>query len=244
MLKLSYDQINRTNQNSPTIAWYNLTLASSIKNLELVNAAAYAWFTENPTNNITDLEDKLRKGNIDVYLVAKPALELELDGKIVNLQHLNNKTGDKLIYELDFRCQSKLDMEAEFTRENTSYEENYQKLNQSGIYLLSEELTDTDIINSGDVTSMVHKNLAKLKLITLSQEEVNHEMNQDIQRAKEQTGEESSAKPIGQAKDGSVVLAHFVDGKVISQYGLMICHTNDGKQVVKIVLVTDKSTWV
>ena len=102
MLKLSYDQINRTKQNSPVIAWYNLTLASSIKNLELVNAAAYAWFTENPTNNITDLEDRLRKENIDVYLVAKPALELELDGKIVNLQHLNNKTGDKLIYELDF----------------------------------------------------------------------------------------------------------------------------------------------
>ena len=69
-------------------------------------------------------------------------------------------------------------------------------------------------------------------------------MNQDIEKAKKETGEESQARPIGQAIDGSVVLAHFVNGTVISQYGLMLTYDNTGKQVVKIILVTDKSTWV
>ena len=36
----------------------------------------------------------------------------------------------------------------------------------------------------------------------------------------------------------------FVNGKVISQYGLMVCNNNEGKEVIKIILVTDKNTWV
>ena len=69
-------------------------------------------------------------------------------------------------------------------------------------------------------------------------------MNKDIAKAKKETGQESQARPIGQSKDGSVILSHFVNGRVISQYGLMLCQDSKGKQVVKIILVADKSTWV
>ena len=244
MLKLGFDKLNLDGINKSANAWYNLTLSVNIKNYELVSSSAYSWLKANSSKKPSDLEDKLRSDGINAYLIAKPSLPLEIDGEKIELKYIN--TIDETIpeYELDYKCISKIDLDVEFTRENTNYAENYNNLNKSGIYILTDNLSDGEVINTGDVTTMVHHNLVKLKILNLSQEEVNYEMNQDIEKAKIETGEDSSAQPIGQSKDGSVVLAHFVNGKVISQYGLMVCNNNEGKEVIKIILVTDKNTWV
>lgn len=237
MLKLNFDKIQDT-QNSAN-AWHNLTLSSHLKNSELVDASAMAWFRCNPDKRVIDLENQLRKENVNVFLLAGPKLDTEIDGQILKLKSINDST-QPLEYELNFKCLTRNDFNAHLTREGTDYNQNLEKLPNCGYY----QLDDCSDFGDDNVVNKVNDNVIKLKLITLTQQQVNDEMNKDIEKAKIETGEESKAKPIGQAADGSVVLAHFVDNKVISQYGLMLSHDSSGKQVVKIILVSDKTTWV
>lgn len=248
MLKLNFTKRGVSDQNHSANAWHNLTLATSINNMELINSSGLAWFRSNRDKTIQDLETQLRRERVNLYVIGATAKKLEINGKTISLRYLNQPHDTKTpSYLLDYRCLPQMDMLAEFTRQDTSYNDNFTKLSETGIYDIEDEtehLSDQDVLDSNELSQMVERNLVTLQLKTLTQEEVNEEMNLDIQRAKIETGEDSKAMPIGQAKDGSVVLAHFVNGNVISQYGLMLCHGPDGKQVVKIILVADKSTWV
>lgn len=212
-----------------------------------------AWFEVNKDKKVLDFEKQLRKENVNIFLIANPVNSkyIEIEDKKIHLTYINgdsdNDNDDKPEYELDYKCTTLDEMEQEFSKKSTCYEENFLKLEKSGIYNLEEVFGKNRDVADDDVINLVALNTVKLELKTLSQEDVNNEMNKDIEKAKRETGQESQARPIGQARDGSLVLAHFVSGRVVSQYGLMLCQDNKdskGKQRVKIILVSDKNTWV
>ena len=133
MLKLGFDKLKKDGVNGSANAWHNLTLAVNIKNKELVSSSAYSWLKSDITRTPSDLEDRLRSDGINAYLIANTSLPLEIDGKKIELMNINTKDDNIPEYELDYKCISKIDLDAEFTRENTDYAENYNKLNKSGI---------------------------------------------------------------------------------------------------------------
>jgi hypothetical protein len=266
MLRLGFDRNVDSdgkflpNSKTPTeIAWHNLTEISPIHHIELVISASTAWFRANPDKTVQDLEKQFRDNKLPVYLIAKQGESPIIDGQPTTLTGINGKPsqGDlELPYSLVYSCRPEKLALSELLENSTSYEENYEKLARTGVYQVNQPNTgdtsltkpdpslekdvQTKALQNNDVITMVSYNMVSLRLRKLSAQQVNDEMNHDISEATRLTGKPSEAKTIGRADDGSHILAHFIDGKVISEYGLMIC----SDQRTKIILANDKSTWV
>lgn len=254
MLRLTYDKLtDGDTENNPEseVAWDNLVEISSIFHLELVVAASTAWFRANPDCTLQDLERRLRDNGTPVYLIASVpeqfADETLPHQKLLDIHF--NSTSEPLTYALRYCCRPESSAQREILQHSESYEDNFTKLAKTGIYQIGEadegqdkvdiqKIKETALANN-DIVTLVSYNMVRLKLDTLTELQINNKMNQDIAEATKLTGEPSEAKPIGTAPDGSPVLAHFVKGKVISEYGLMI----SSSQQTKIVVVTDQTTW-
>ena len=260
MLRLDFDRnvdqtctFIKTSRTPSEIAWHNLKEIASIHNLELVIASATAWFRSNPTKTIQDLESLFRSEKIPVHLIAKPPEQIDSREGTVELIPINSELRPETYtpkYSLVYSCRPDPLAKKELLNIWSSYEENFLHLEESGIYQIKKDspgdvqhkaLRDVQhkALRDNDIVTMVSHNMVTLRLRNLTDRQVNDEMNSDISEATRISGKPSEAKTIGTALDGTPVLAHFIDDKVISVYGLMI---GSNKQV-KIILVNDKSTW-
>ena len=251
MLRLRYDkQVDSTGNKLPSapnpskIAWDNLVEIASIFHLPLVTAASTAWFQANPHSGLQDLERKLREQKVPVYLIATEPTT-DQPGKLVGI----NNPDQNPEYCLVYCCRPDKSAQTEILQHSASYTENFQKLARTGVIQVTDDAdgegdlslpeAKQQALAKSDVMAMVSHNMVSLKLEQLSETQINNQMNQDIAEATRASGSPSEAKPIGTAPDGSPVLAHFVDGRVISEYGLMVAPD----QRTKIVVVTDQTTW-
>lgn len=108
---------------------------------------------------------------------------------------------------------------------------------------LSKEL---EALQKNDVLTILANNFAKMESRMMSQKEINDAMNGEIRQAEAVMGKKSEAKQVGQTNAGEPVYAHYVNGRVVSRYGLVVKDVTEEdvtRQMAKIVLVQDRSTW-
>ena len=107
MFKLDSQKV--VNNNPSANAWHNLTLSVYIKNKELIEASTSAWFDNNRDDQLLELENKLRKERVNIFLIAKSSgvTEINIDGKKIPISYINDKRVDKTVdhpqYELDYK---------------------------------------------------------------------------------------------------------------------------------------------
>ena len=96
----------------------------------IINAIT-GWFKSNPDSITTDLEKKLREDNLDIHLIAaEPNIDTRYYKMV--LPYNMSQECDKMIL---FSCRPEKKGLEEVLRHSTSYEENFERLNNAGIII-------------------------------------------------------------------------------------------------------------
>ena len=126
---------------------------------------------------------------------------------------------------------------------SASQNDETSETNETSETPLSKEL---EALQKNDVLTILANNFAKMESRMMSQKEINDAMNGEIRQAEAVMGKKSEAKQVGQTNAGEPVYAHYVNGRVVSRYGLVVKDVTEEdvtRQMAKIVLVQDRSTW-
>ena len=87
------------------VAEYNIKLSDEYKKLDCFNTACLGWLKNNCERNYQNLEELLRKLNLDTHLIAKPIDNIDEDYELL----IPNGNKNKLLkyhktYEENFKC--------------------------------------------------------------------------------------------------------------------------------------------
>lgn len=237
------------------IAWHNVQESAKTQNIQIIVACSKGWFKANPTKTVLDFEKKLREEDIAICLMAKEPVSREYKGDPLELYPISKKESDvELKYELNYICQKMEASLPEIKKVWKDEEENQSHLLESGELRLvkkEEETTDEnktalESLRKNDVLGILSNNFAKMESRMMTQKEVNDAMNGEIRQAEAIMGKKSEAKQVGQTNAGEPVYAHYVNGRVVSRYGMVVKDVEEEgvtRQMGKIILVQDRNTW-
>ena len=228
--------------NEKETAWNNLIEAIKTHNLHLVTMCVSGWCKANPDKYYTDLENKLRESNLDLYLIA---------GK-----HDNNTDKSKLISQFDYiseckyvliySCKQKNDAIKELLTHSSSYEENLSKLNYSGIlvditYEFENKPHPTQkAYDEIDNNTLIQNNFVRIEIKTIL-ENMEEILNRDISLAQEHFNKEVTIEIIGMAKDDSIIAGFYIDDNIISEIGVIIGYHKDKQK--KFISLNNQESW-
>jgi hypothetical protein len=111
------------------IAEYNIRLCDEYKKLDCLNTACLSWLKINSKRNYQNLEELLRKLNLDTHLIAKPIENIDDDFELLIP---NGNENNKLKYALIVSCRKKEEAIEELLKYHKTYEENFKCLNLTG----------------------------------------------------------------------------------------------------------------
>ena len=144
MLSLKHTRIVDDNYQQPNekeTAWNNIIQASKTHDLNLVVLCVGGWYKANPDKNHTDLENKLRDADLDIYLIASKYDNKSDNYKLVSQFDYTSEREYMLLYS----CRPKEHALKEVLTHASSYEENFSRLNLSGILIDKSFIIDQKI---------------------------------------------------------------------------------------------------
>lgn len=274
MLKVDYPRtvdkdgkILEGEDNFETIAWHNVKESAKTQNIQIVVACSKGWFKANPEKTVLDFEKQLREEDIAICLLAKEPVSKEYKGDPLKLYPISKKDSDvELKYELNYICQKHDVALSEIKKIWESAEVNQSHLLEAGELKIAKNETETEpdaeaetepepeaedkttleCLKKNDILGILSNNFAKMESRMMTQKEVNDAMNGEIRQAEAIMGKKSEAKQIGQTNAGQPVYAHYVNGRVVSRYGMVVKDVEEEgvtRQMGKIILVQDRSSW-
>ena len=245
MLSLKHTRIVDDNYQQPNekeTAWYNIIQASKTHDLNLVVVCVGGWYKANPDKNHTDLENKLRDADLDIYLIASKYDNISDDFKLVSPFDYTSECEYVLLYS----CRPKEQALKEVLTHASSYEENFNKLNSSGALITKSFIKDNipdptkKPYEDNDLNTLIQNNYVKIELVSESMED---KVNKDIEQAQKHFKKKIDSRLIGMAPDGSGVMGFFINDKLISDIGHMCGFDKSGIQHIKLILINNKDTW-
>jgi len=225
------------NETAEQICWHNLTTGDKYLQLQYIIGASTAWLRLNPTKNYQDLEKVMRDNNLNTHLIAKkiePVPNMHL-----GLFREGNDPQD-YEYECMFSCRPKEHALKELLEHWSSYEENFNKLLNTGT-LLGNDVAITTIKDNPefkqlnkdeqDTTKLIMDNKKKINIVSVSPEQFLSELMEICEKEYKQKPVE---KIVGMAQSGGPIFALFLGDKVVSDVGFVIEHNKEGKQGIRL----------
>lgn len=130
MIKISYIKPNE-NESPDDIAIHNIVISDKFKNLPAFCQSTVGWLKNDPNRNYQDLELLLRHMNLDTHLIAQPKETINIQNFKLSIPSKINDTSS-YDYVLWTSCKPKEDALKELLTYHTSYEENFECLNNTG----------------------------------------------------------------------------------------------------------------
>jgi hypothetical protein len=232
MISIKFEDLTTTDIEE-SVLWHNMKKCDDICNLQLFISCSMGWLRLNPTKNMQDLESELRKRDFNTHLYAKDVPEdfqhtLELNSKICN-------------YECFFSCRPKKLALEEVLEFHGTYENNFEKLANSGFRCLKSEkdnLDDLDKKKDLKVFDDKDKSISRLlteckKKITIVSISAEKYIRDICQFCKEKYGEEPEHRIIGISHNGGPIMGLFLGNELVNEYGYIIECSGYGETIEK-----------
>ncbi len=198
------------------IIWHNLREADKHHHLLSFIYAANAWLRENKSKDYSDFEKEIRINNLNTHLIAcvpritRPDMKLGILGR----------DDRDYKYECIYSCRPKKYALEELLENSSSYEENFEKLKQSGSIMLDDSLNegiDLHVLSKREKTDgeLVEECKKKIYYKTTPAEKV---IEQLINSCRERFGKEPDRTVYGIDSEGPVY-GFVIDGRLISDIG-------------------------
>ena len=230
------------NETNEKVAWKNLVEVIPTADISLIASCATGWFKENPDKTNTDLEQELRKHNLNLYLIADINPPSEYD--TVSSSDLSKRVKYMLIYS----ARAKDDAMEELLTHASSYEENFSRLNDAGS--LTVKGTDLSNIKKENTKSYeeqsIHDkllwNTCCISIKDVQPEEYEQQLNDDMKHFTD-NNLKMEQRLVGMGKDGSPVFAIVYQDKLVSRVGMMIGFDDNQQQVIGYVDTQNQKEW-
>lgn len=228
MISIKFEDLTSTDVEE-NVLWHNMKKCDDIYNLQLFISCSMGWLRLNPTKNMQDLESELRKRDFNTHLYAKDVPDfqytLELNSKICN-------------YECIFSCRPKKLALEEVLKFHGTYENNFEKLANSGFRCLRSEKDNLDEKTNLKVFDDKDKSIEKLlteckKKITIVSISAEKYIRDICQFCKEKYGKEPEHRIIGISHKGGPIMGLFFGDELVDEYGYIIECLGDGETIEK-----------
>ena len=230
------------NENNDKIAWQNLVAVIPTCDISLIASCATGWFKENPGKNNSDLEQELRKHNLNLYLIADINPPPEYD--TVSSSDMSKRVKYMLVYS----ARNKDDSMKELLTHASSYEENFSRLNDAGSLITKG--TDLSNIKKENTKSYEEQsayekltwNTCRISIKNITPDQYEQQLNQDM-KVFTDNKLKTEEKLVGMGRDGSGVFGFFHQDKLVSRIGIMMGFDDNQQQVVRFVDTQNKNEW-
>lgn len=227
MLKIVLqDPVN--SESDHDICWHNLAIADKYHNLQLFIAAARAWCRLNPDKNYQDLEKVLRGRALNTYIIASQD-KIPANADILFCNGSNQQTPCQ--YHAVFSCRPNPHALQELLKHWNSYDENFDKLRNTGDICLKDRNTvDTNIRNFSekeiDLSTIIINNRKK---VIIQEQNIDKYLKELDNWCIAEFNKKCTQKLLAMAPDGAHIFVFVVDGQIVSEYGLSIKHDDNGE---------------
>lgn len=225
-------------ENEEELALNNICNLASTKNFMMISQSCIAWLVSHPKSNLQDLENIIREKELDLYLIATDKIE---EGQILSLP--NEFDDSQLKYNCVVSCKNKNNINDEILKYSSSYEENFDKLKQTGFIISEGDSFDDILQKTKDLEGLQFRLMHNKVKIELETVDPQTEFQKDIKYAHEKYGVKPVPVVVARNKEtdeeiyGAVV--HIGDNQdIISQYGFIKQQDKN-----KYLLLNDQSTW-
>jgi hypothetical protein len=214
------------------IALHNMKCADEMLNLEIFIGASNGWLKCNPSKNYKDLEQELRRHNFNTHLIASEYKIDDPDRFDDSISEFCGKSKKPIYsYKCIFSCKPKQYALAEVLTHSSSYEENLEKLNETSLEIIYENISylkkdlDMSLINK------LSKNI--IKCVINSKQCIDDEMTK-----LRKDGHDPILSLCGMTRGcggGAPIFGIMVNGKLASDMGIITEVDYDGQISSKIV---------
>lgn len=230
------------NETNDKVAWENLVQVIPTSDIALIASCGTGWFRENPGKNNTDLEQELRKHNLELYLIADVNPPPEYD--TVSSSDMSQRVKYMLVYS----ARPKAEAMKELHMHASSYEENFSRLDeagtliQKGANLSGIKKENTIPYEELGVYEKLTWNTCRITINDVQPDEYEDQFNRDMQGFTDKNLEVEQ-KIVGMGKDGSPVYGMFYQDNLVSRVGIMMGFNDEQKQMVGFVDTQNRNEW-
>ncbi|AYV82016.1 MAG: hypothetical protein Homavirus2_20 [Homavirus sp.] len=243
MLKIVFDKIS-VDDNIDDIIRHNLLVADKHHQLKYVIACCDAWIKRNKNATCQDLENMLRVGGFDTHLIAAQSV-LPENSSLVDFRYgcdntvdnnNNDNNSSNLIYDCIYSCRPKEYALKELLKHSSSYEENFEKLNNVGRICFNSDIIDKKITQFSDSEKDILQQIrnAEVKLnVEIIDAKTHFEQTCNVIRNK--YGVYPKKVVIGLNHHGGPIYGLALDDKLVSSIGYSEFYDDDERICMEIV---------
>ena len=222
----------------------NLRQLAPSHNMDLILKGVLGWLNVTDGATLRDMELRLRKEELDVYLVADSNFDRDMFGL-----NMKNKSADELEHHCFVICREKEPAKKEFMERyramgfaDETYEElveiNLERLSKTG-FLGPKNAGGANMFSSASSPS--EESMGPYRMLqygrVLVEREVVDPMEQFVKQyklAKEKFGEEPEGRIIGLGKTGGPIMGFYVKDHLVSDLGIHTYHNDKGEKVNEV----------
>jgi len=251
MFKVRYNRVvdeNLSQKDENATVEENFRTISELHNLDLALQVAMGWARANPDKTVTDLEDFFRKEKIDIHLIASNKYDHD-EYDLRSLFDLGKPAETLLV----FSCRRDEDALKELKEHAESYEENYARLNSTGVMVpkgYQHTQPHPKKFAEMSIVELISHNYVRITKLLKTEEEMQDEYDKFLYGFYDHICKTYEDKPeimlYGMAEDGSPVFSYSYRGgeeDIVCEIGIMMGIDSTGTKRTKLVPLNDRSTW-
>jgi hypothetical protein len=241
MFKVSYKEV--TDEDPEDVVWNNMKKADHMLNQKFMLMTIVGWFRLHPDKNYQDLELEFRKRDMDTHIIArevklKPTVRLSILGK-------HDKREYK--YEGMLSCRPKEYAMKEVLSFYDTYEENFDRLPETGILMTTNENIDLlREVTEEDLACVEHDDIDKSNLIQYNKVMINYVnmtvdefLKEETERIMERYGIEPTKTIVGINGMGLPIYGFVLGDTIVSSYGYCSFAVKDGRMIKTIICLDE-----